>query len=115
MTARVFGLLAVFFFARMADELRDSLDQFYKAMHAGRGRSSGIIGTNAGGRAYPIMSEALAVHPSQREEAIAEAKRLGVPTEFTTRGEPVLTDPGHRKRYARALGFHDRNGGYSDP
>jgi hypothetical protein len=99
----------------MAHDIRDSLDQFYSAMHAGRGRSPGIIGTNAGGRSWPIHSDAAGVHPSQIAEAKEESRRLGVPTDFDNKGCAVLTDPAHRKRYARAIGLHDRRGGYGDP
>ncbi len=64
---------------------------------------------------WPMKSEALGVHPDQIGEAREQSIKLGVPTEFTKDGRPILTSPKHRKRYAEALGFHDRNGGYSDP
>lgn len=64
---------------------------------------------------WPMESDALGVHPNQVEDARRESERLGVPTDFTRDGRAILVSPAHRKRYARALGFHDRNGGYSDP
>jgi putative FmdB family regulatory protein len=64
---------------------------------------------------WPMKSEALGVHPDQIGEAVEQARKLGIPTEFTKDGRPILTSPGHRKRYAEALGFWDKNGGYSDP
>lgn len=66
--------------------------------------------------AWPMKSDALGVSPEQIPEAMAEAIRYGVPTEFDPRtGEAILTSPGHRRRYAEMYGIYDRNGGYSDP
>ncbi len=62
----------------------------------------------------PILSEALAVHPEQVQEAIEDAKKKGVPTDFLPDGRAVLTSRSHRKAYLRAYGFHDRSGGYGD-
>ena len=62
----------------------------------------------------PLLSDALAVHPSQIEEAREDAKQKGVPTDFTPDGRPILTSRAHRKRYLKAYGFHDKQGGYGD-
>ena len=62
----------------------------------------------------PIVSEALAVHPDQVEEAREHSKAMGVPTEFLPDGRPILTSRSHRKSYLRAYHFHDRDGGYGD-
>lgn len=62
----------------------------------------------------PIVSDALGVHPEQVEEATADAKAKGVPTEFLPDGRPLLVSRQHRKEYLRAYGFHDRAGGYGD-
>jgi hypothetical protein len=59
-------------------------------------------------------SIALAVHPSQRKEAIEDAIAKGVPTHFTEDGRPEFTSREHRKRYFRAYGFFDRDAGYGD-
>lgn len=65
---------------------------------------------------WPMESDALGVNPEQVAEANAHSIAIGVPTEHNpVTGCPILTSPEHRKRYARALGFHDRNGGYGDP
>lgn len=64
---------------------------------------------------WPLKSDALGVHPSQVNEAVEQSRKLGVPTEFTPDGRAVLTSQAHRKRYAEAVGFYDRNGGYGDP
>lgn len=63
---------------------------------------------------WPMVSEAVAVHPNQRAEAHADAIKKGVPTDFDQLGRPVFTDRGHRKKYMKAYGVHDRNGGYGD-
>lgn len=66
--------------------------------------------------AWPMKSDALGVLPEQIPEAMEEARRHGVPTEFDPHtGEAILTSPGHRKRYAEMYGIYDRNGGWSDP
>lgn len=64
---------------------------------------------------WPMASEAMAVHPDQISEAVEEARKIGVPTEFTREGSPVFTGPDHRRKYCEAHGVRDNNGGYSDP
>lgn len=65
-------------------------------------------------KGWPIHSDALAVHPLDIAEAQADAKAKGVPTQFTADGRVVLTDRAHRKRYLKAYGFRDNQGGYGD-
>lgn len=65
-------------------------------------------------KGWPITSVALAVHPRQVAEAKRDALAKGVPTEFTSDGSPVLVDRAHRKRYLKAYGFRDNDGGYGD-
>lgn len=62
----------------------------------------------------PILSDALAVHPSQVQEATQDAIQKGVPTDFLPDGRPVLRTRAHRKQYMKAYGFFDRNAGYGD-
>lgn len=64
---------------------------------------------------WPMKSDALGVAEDQIEEATAEARRCGVPTEFTKDGRAILTSAKHRKQYAELYGMYDRNGGYGDP
>ena len=64
---------------------------------------------------WPMESYALGVNPDQAKEAEAESVKMGVPTQFASNGDAVFTSPSHRKRYAEALGYFDRNAGYSDP
>lgn len=67
------------------------------------------------GWSQPILSDALAVHPDQIQEARDKAIRLEVPTDFTPDGRPILTSREHRRRYMqRVEGCHDKSGGYGD-
>lgn len=74
-------------------------------------RHDALVGT---AWSRPIVSDALAVHPRQVQEAMASAAAKGVPTEFLPDGRPILRDRAHRKAYLKAYNFHDRNGGYGD-
>jgi hypothetical protein len=60
------------------------------------------------------LSEGLAVHPRQVQEATQDAQYRGVPTEFRPDGRPVMRSRAHQKAYLRAYGFHNRDGGYGD-
>lgn len=65
---------------------------------------------------WPMVSDSMMVHPDQIPEAYEHAKSVGVPTDFTKQGQPILRDPAHRREYARRVErMHDRNGGYGDP
>lgn len=63
---------------------------------------------------WPIVSDAAAVHPKQIEEAREIDRKKGVPTEYTKAGQPVFTDRAHRKKYLKAHGLRDNEGGYGD-
>lgn len=62
----------------------------------------------------PKASNALKVHPSQVQEAIENARQKGVPTDFTKDGRPLFTSRSHQKRYCKAYGYFNRDGGYGD-
>ncbi len=64
-----------------------------------------LLGQSSKG--WPRVSDSLAVHPRQAKEAFEQARALGVPTEFNRKGQPIITDPGHQKKLARALGVVD--------
>lgn len=64
---------------------------------------------------WPMLSDAAGVAASQVEEATKQATEMGIPTHFTEDGRAEFTSAKHRKNYCRAIGMHDRNGGYSDP
>jgi len=64
---------------------------------------------------WPIHSDAAGVGPGQVDEAMAEAKKLGVPTEYDRKtGCAIFTDRKHRKKFCRAHGLHDNDGGFGD-
>lgn len=64
---------------------------------------------------WPMKSDAAGVHPDQIQEAYQHSVKVGIPTEFTPDGRAVFTSRKHRRDYCRAIGLHDRNGGYGDP
>ena len=64
---------------------------------------------------HPIHSEAMGVHPEQIPEARRFCEMAGVKTDFDRTGRPIFRSRKHRKRYARAWNFHDRDGGDGDP
>ena len=66
----------------------------------------------AGYQGYPILSDALAVHPDQRQEAYDHSVKSGVPTEFARDGRAIIRDAAHRRQYLKRYGFHDRNSFY---
>jgi hypothetical protein len=57
----------------------------------------------------PIHSEAVAVHPKRRKEAMDDARKKGVPTEVDSMGRIVFRTRQHRRAYLKAYGFHDNN------
>lgn len=91
-------------FQRQVTGGRLSFAPFTKRAHTSPGKST-----------WPLHSDAAAVHPSQIAEAKAFDEKHGVKTDYDKDGRPVFTSKGHRKRYCRAHGLHDRNGGYGDP
>lgn len=64
---------------------------------------------------YPYASDAMGVNPGRIPEAQRLLAEHGVKTEYTATGEPIIRDKAHRKAHCRALGFWDRDSGYSDP
>lgn len=57
---------------------------------------------------WPIESMAAAVHPDQITEARQRDRAMGVPTDYTPTGEPILRNPTHRRRYLKSRGFFDK-------
>jgi hypothetical protein len=58
---------------------------------------------------YPMASYAVGVGASQVPEQREADLKAGVPTEYTSEGDPIFTSRGHRKKYLKHIGFHDRN------
>lgn len=61
------------------------------------------------GWSKPMLSDAMAVHPEQIEEARERDKKHGVPTDYTADGRPILHSEDHKRRLMKSLGYHDRN------
>lgn len=74
----------------------------------------GDFGGLSGKSTRPKLSEALAVHPKQVQEATDDAKKKGVPTEFAPDGRPVIRSRAHQKAYVKAYRFYNKDGGYGD-
>jgi len=71
--------------------------------------------TKAGGSAWPIKSDAAGVHPAQVDSFQEQSAKMGVPTEFDkSTGQAIFRSRGHRAKYLKTMGIHDRNGGYGD-
>lgn len=60
-------------------------------------------------RGWPYWSEAVAVHPRQRQEAIDSAKSKGVPVEVDRIGRIKFTSQRHQRAYLRAYGMHNND------
>ncbi len=64
---------------------------------------------------WPMESASCGVHPSQVGEAAQHAKDVGVQTEFCKKtGNAVFGDRSHRRKFLKAHGMHDNDGGYGD-
>jgi len=72
------------------------------------------VGTPLPGN-WPMTSTALGIHPDDVPDMMEFDKQMGVPTEYSPDGDPVLRDPKHRRDYSRAHDAYDRNAGYGDP
>lgn len=68
-------------------------------------------------RGWPMLSDAVGVHPDQIPEARRVAREQGVPTDFNEDGRVVFRSRAHRKKYIERCvpGVHDLDGGYGDP
>lgn len=73
--------------------------------------NSGLVGI---GKGWPIVSQAMAVHPQDVDKVRAECDKAGVPTDFDPSGAPIMRDRGHRRAYMQAFGLYDYSGGYGD-
>jgi hypothetical protein len=65
--------------------------------------------------AWPMRSEALAVHPRQVEQANARNARHGVATRYDPKtGHAIIPSREDRRKLLKVEGFRDNDGGYSD-
>jgi hypothetical protein len=61
---------------------------------------------------YPMASYAMGGGACEVPAMMKVDREGGVPTEYTTGpdgGDPIFTSRGHRKRYLKLHGYHDRN------
>lgn len=59
---------------------------------------------------WPMVSEAMAVHPKQLELARKLDRDRGAPpTEYTPKGQPIFTSERHKRAFIKAHGVHDNN------
>ncbi len=63
---------------------------------------------------WPILSDALAVHPDEIKDAKAYAASRGVKVEFAPGGECILESRAHRKDVCGAFDVFDKDAGYGD-
>ena len=63
---------------------------------------------------WPMVSEAMGVHPDQVDEANKAALKLGLGVPYRKDGMAILEDRSHRKRMMKSFQIHDNDGGYGD-
>lgn len=63
---------------------------------------------------WPMVSEALACHPSQAEAMNARNAKHGIGTRYDGKGFAHIPDRKDRAKLLKAEGFHDNHGGYGD-
>ena len=66
------------------------------------------------GSHWPLVSDAMKIHPQDVEAHMEHCKKAGIPTDFTAKGQPILRDRAHRKEYMQSFGLYDYQGGYGD-
>jgi hypothetical protein len=57
----------------------------------------------------PIVSEALAVHPSQVQEVTEFCRARGDTTEFQPDGRPLITSTAHKRKHTKTRGYTCRD------
>lgn len=83
-------------------------EEEYRKIYPMPANDGGAFGTSSSA-AWPIRSDGAAVHPDQREEAMADAKKKGVDTYFDRLGRPEFTSQQHQRKYLRAYGMHNND------
>lgn len=59
---------------------------------------------------WPRISTSLGVGVDQVPDAMAASRRHGVPTDYTTDGDAIITSPGHEKALAASMGLANKSG-----
>lgn len=77
--------------------------------------AAGRMGNGHTKKCWPMVSEALAVHPSQIKDVMERNKKAGISgVSYTPSGEAIIADRGARRELMRLSGVIDRSGGYGD-
>ena len=63
---------------------------------------------------WPFKSDALGVSPDQVPIARENARKHGIPLEFTTDGQAVITGPKQYSKVAKAMGLYSGRDGYEE-
>tara|TARA_R110002012_G_scaffold47474_3_gene124448 strand:+ start:710 stop:1084 length:375 start_codon:yes stop_codon:yes gene_type:complete len=97
---------------RSASDMSIELDGVHLIRRLDMEISGSVGGTCA---SWPMKSDSCGVHPSDTGSASEASVKMGVPTRFDKEtGQAIFESRGHRAKYLKARGFHDRNGGYGD-
>jgi hypothetical protein len=75
---------------------------------------SGAIPMTRHPRTWPRASYTMGCHPDQVPEMRSHLASKGVEADFSKDGDVILNSPRHERDVAYALGFHQKNAGYSD-
>lgn len=64
-------------------------------------------GTHTPGN-WPMLSDAAGCMSHEVDAATRQAKKFGVPTEFTKDGRAIFTSANHRRKYLKLRGWRDK-------
>jgi hypothetical protein len=64
--------------------------------------------------AWPMRSEALAVHPDEVQMANERNHKAGLATTYDSDGIAIIPTREERRKLLRAEGLHDKHAGYGD-
>lgn len=65
-------------------------------------------------KAWPRLSDSMAVHPDQIGEAQEMMREKGVPTEYAKDGRMIVRNNAHQRDVQKALGYINRDAGYGE-
>lgn len=63
---------------------------------------------------YPKASSSCGVAKNQIKEAEAHSRKVGVPTHYNERGDPVFTSRSHQNAFLKATGRRNNDPGWGD-
>ncbi len=84
-------------------------EEEYRAVYPLPDPGDGAFGAPSS-KGWPMVSDAMGVHPKQIDEARALDKKKGAPpTEYNKKGQPVFTSERHKRAFLKAHKVHDNN------